>query len=273
MCMKLFELLSLKLPELDHESCKIHLAVWNGEDNPLDVFLAGDFEEWQRWQSRRNFERKYIISLIQLPGIDRWLFAGCYRNLDCTFQEKEQYNYYSTEEITETKSLSGRLITQFKRSGRQSYLLAENWSAEIIVSELLPQKMVIKEFSGYQYSLIDKEKLDIVISQQVESWKSALSAVSGIYLITDKFSGKLYVGSATGEQGIWQRWTAYAETGHGGNIELKKLLAEKGYDYAKNFQYSVLEIADNHADTNSIIAREQYWKDVLCSREHGYNAN
>ncbi|WP_345552549.1 hypothetical protein [Microbulbifer aestuariivivens] len=83
--MKLFELLSLKFPELGHENCKIHLAVWNGEHNPIDVFLAGNFEEWQRWQSKRNFERKYIISLIQLPGIDRWLFAGCYRSLGCRY--------------------------------------------------------------------------------------------------------------------------------------------------------------------------------------------
>jgi hypothetical protein len=271
--MKLFELLALKLPDLKHENCKIHLAVWNGEDKPVDVFLAGHFEEWQRWQSKRNFERKYIVSLIQLPGVDRWLFAGCYRSLGSKYLEKQKYNYYSTEEVAETSPISGRLIVQFKRTGRQSYLLAENWAQDMMVAELLPRRMVVREFSGFHQSLISKEKLDIVVAQQVASWKSALSSVSGVYLITDTLSGKLYVGSATGEQGLWQRWADYAETGHGGNIELIKLLAEKGHDYAKNFQYAVLEIADNHADRNAVIAREHYWKDVLCSKRHGLNAN
>ncbi|KJF81564.1 GIY-YIG nuclease family protein [Photobacterium angustum] len=271
--MKLFETISLKFPEINDVNCKIHLAVWNGKDNPLDIFLAGNFEEWQRWQSKRNFEREFIVSLIQLSGTDRWLFAGCYRSSSCKYLDKEQYNYYSTEEVEETMDLSGRLIVNFKRSGRQSYLLAENWAENISVSEIRPKKMVVNEFSGYQHALVSKEHLDIIVAQQVESWKFALASVSGIYLITDRFTGKLYVGSATGEGGIWQRWSEYAANGHGGNTELIALLGKKGSDYSNNFQYSVLEIADNHADKNSIIAREQYWKAVLCSKEHGYNGN
>ena len=132
---------------------------------------------------------------------------------------------------------------------------------------------MVNEFSGYQHSLISKEHLDIIVSQQVDSWKSALSSVSGVYLITDRSNGNLYVGSATGEGGIWQRWTEYSINGHGGNKELVELLRKKGSEYSNNFQYSVLEISDNHADKNSIIAREQYWKQVLCSKTHGYNAN
>ncbi|WP_417347435.1 GIY-YIG nuclease family protein [Ferrimonas sp.] len=271
--MKLFELLSLKKPEITEANSKVHLAVWNGEENPIDVYLAGDFEEWQRWQSRRNFEREYIVSLIQLPGTNRWLFAGCYNSLGCSYLEKHEYNYYSTEEVQQVNCLSGRLIIDFKRSGRQSYLLAENWSDAMLVSELLPKKMVVEEFSGYHNSLISKEKLDIIVNQQVESWKSALSSVSGVYLITDRASGKLYVGSATGECGLWQRWADYSETGHGGNLELKNLLKVNGKDYSSNFQYSVLEIADTYTDRDSILEREKYWKDVLCSKSFGYNAN
>lgn len=271
--MELFEIISLSFPEVDDTNCKLHLAVCNDEDNPLDIFLNGEFEEWQRWQSKRNFEREFIVSLIQMPGNDRWLFAGCYRSLSCQYLEREQYNYYSTEELADTKCLSGRLIVQFQRSGRQSYLLAENWSKNILVSELLAKRIAVQEFRGYQHCLISKDKLDIIISQQIESWKSALSSVSGVYLITDKLTGKLYVGSATGENVIWQRWSDYSVTGHGGNKELIELLNEKGFEYASNFQYSILEIADSHADTNLIIAREQYWKEVLCSRTHGYNSN
>ena len=111
------------------------------------------------------------------------------------------------------------------------------------------------------------------MSQCIASWKGALSNVSGVYLITDTKIGKLYVGSATGEGGIWQRWSEYAGNGHGSNRELIALLSEKGNEYSDYFQYSVLEIADTHASANDILTRESYWKDVLCSREHGYNAN
>ena len=32
---------------------------------------------------------------------------------------------------------------------------------------------------------------------------------------------------------LLQRWSNYVENGHGGNIELKKLVEEKGFDYVK----------------------------------------
>ena len=60
------------------------------------------------------------------------------------------------------------------------------------------------------------------------SWQAALSSISGVYLILDTKTGKTYVGSAYGEGGIWQRWSCYAETGHGRNVELIALLQSKG---------------------------------------------
>lgn len=56
---------------------KLHLATPDGTDEPLDVFFAGDFEAWQSRQSKKNFEGDFIGSLIKLPGLDRWFFAGC----------------------------------------------------------------------------------------------------------------------------------------------------------------------------------------------------
>ena len=270
--MLLFDLLRINYPSVKEEDCKIHLAVWNGFEDPLDVFLAGDFEEWQSWQSRRNFERKFIISLLQLPGIDKWLFAGGFISEGSTYIEEEKYYRYKTYEVTQFEEFTGRLVVKFSRSGRQSYLNAENWSSSIIVSELKPEKIVIEEFSGYNKVRLSKKRLEIIVSQCVESWKAALSNVSGVYLITDTKTGKLYVGSATGEGGIWQRWCAYAENGHGGNHDLIAILSEKGKEYSENFQYSLQEIADTHTSATDVLARESYWKDILCSREHGYNA-
>ena len=269
----LFDLLKIGIPSIREEDCKIHLAVWNGYENPIDVFLSGDFEEWQTWQSKQNFGRKYIISLLQLPGVNKWLFAGGFVSDGSVYIEKEKYYQYKTSELNEFQEFAGRLVVEFFRSGRQSYLNAENWSDGMSISEIKPEKLIIEEFTGYNKVKLSKRRLEIVVSQCISSWKGALSNVSGVYLITDTKTGKLYVGSATGEGGIWQRWSEYADNGHGGNRELVALLSEKGKEYSDNFQYSVLEIADTHASLNDVLTRESYWKDILCSREHGLNKN
>ena len=59
--MKLFDILKLELPALKPEECKLHLAVTNNAgENPLDVFLAGEFPDWQSWQKHKSFERRYV---------------------------------------------------------------------------------------------------------------------------------------------------------------------------------------------------------------------
>jgi len=78
---------------------------------------------------------------------------------------------------------------------------------------------------------------------------------------------------ATGSEGIWQRCSDYSANGHGGNKELSDLLKTEGSDYSHHFQYSILEIADTHASDQDILTRESYWKQVLRTREFGYNAN
>jgi len=95
----------------------------------------------------------------------------------------------------------------------------------------------------------------------------------GTDLITDLLTGKLYVGSATGNGGIWQRWLEYSKNGHGGNKEIKRLLKQSGLKRATHFSYSILEIADTHTSNEQILERESHWKDVLLTREYGLNAN
>jgi hypothetical protein len=50
-------------------------------------------------------------------------------------------------------------------------------------------------------------------------------------------------------------------------------LKNEGDSYKDNFQYSVLEIADTYSNEEYIRQRESYWKNVLRTREHGYNSN
>ena len=115
--------------------------------------------------------------------------------------------------------------------------------------------MEIADFPGFVWVSVTKRELDLVVTQNVASWESALASVSGVYLITDAATGKFYVGSATGEGGIWARWASYSATGHGGNKELRALLKGEGTDYAANFRFSVLETADTHTTPDEIVQR------------------
>ena len=95
-----------------------------------------------------------------------------------------------------------------------------------------------------------------------------------MYLITDKKTGKLYVGSATGEEMLLQRWSQYAADGHGGNKKLEELVKDEGIGYVENnFQYSILENYNGRVDDDIVRKRERWWKEVLQSRDYGYNAN
>lgn len=273
--MQVFDLIKLLYKEFEPSKTKIHLATWNGKESPLDVYLAGEFDEWQKRQTRRNFERDFVISLVGLPTPNKWLFTGLFKSSGASWNEEKKRYYYSLEQIQSCNELNGRLVADFSRPGRQSYLLSENWGAQILLDEILPERLRIKAFPGYKAIDLSKQEIDIIVKQCIESWYTALSNVSGVYLISDTKSGKLYVGKASGEGGIWQRWINYSENGYGGNIELKKLLESEGPDRASFFRFSVLEIADIHDSNEAILLRESHWKSVLLSSviHGGLNAN
>ncbi|MDZ7686955.1 MAG: GIY-YIG nuclease family protein [Gammaproteobacteria bacterium] len=266
------DILGLLSPHVDPNDLKIHLATWNGSEDPLDVYLAHEFDEWQRWQTRKNFERSWVISLISLPAKDTWLFSGLYRSCGCVWNDECGLYYYDLRPDDDCEELRGRLIVNFTRSGRQAYLNGQRWMKDLHMSEILPKPLTIGEFPGFKAVNLTKSELDIIVHESAESWRTALMNVAGVYLISDLNSGKLYVGSASGEGGIWERWQAYSETGHGGNVELRQLLLEKGAGYARHFRFSVLEIADTHASRDDVLTRESHWKDVLQTRGFGLNA-
>ena len=129
--MDLFQVIGLLDSDVVPDKCKIHLAGWNGSDDPLDVYLAGEFDEWQSWQTKRNFERPFVVSLISISRDTQWLFVGVYDSDGCEWIEEHGMNRYCLNKRTSASELEGRLIVRFERTGRQSYLLGENWSEQL----------------------------------------------------------------------------------------------------------------------------------------------
>jgi len=270
--MKLFDLLNIQ-GAIRASTCKIHLACYTGIEDPLDVFRAGNFKTWQEVQNQKNFEREYILGLIQMPQKAQWLYAGVFLSRGCVPNPERRGFLYSTLEESKYSEFIGRLTVSFERPGRQPYLLAENWSDTITVSEITKNKLSIPEFSGYKSLSITKSLLDIIIKDAMPSWRAALSSVSGVYLISDVQTGKLYVGSAYGDGGFWARWSDYSISGHGGNVGLLELLGREGLAYTQNFRFSILEVCDSSASKDDVISREVHWKVVLASHKFGYNQN
>jgi len=254
---------------------KLHFAIGEkSNDEALKEFIKGDFKEWQEWQSRKNFSRKYVLSLIYLNS-NEWLFGGVYRVKECKLKKgKKVYPYkYSTKLTDKGSKWIGRLIIDYEKNFRMPYTYCEKYIDDLEILELKRTKYGIMKFPGYENVNINFEDLKLIIETNNRNWKSALSNVQGVYLITDYDNGKLYVGSAYGENNLWQRWSEYVKTGHGNNEELKKLMKNKNDDYFKNFTFSILEIFKNTENVDEIIKRESYWKRILASREFGYNSN
>ena len=264
-----------ELTEEEIKDTKVHFATGDGNnEEALIEFLKGGFKDWQEWQGLKNFPRKYILSLIHLNPAE-WLFGGIYEVLGCEQKEDGKgSNYkYSTRLTNKGEEWMGRLIIKYKKKFRISYAFCEKYISDFEILELRRNRYEIMEFPGYENVNVDFEDLKLIIESNNRNWKSALSNVQGVYLITDQSNGKLYVGSAYGEDNFWQRWSEYIKTGHGYNKELKELKEDKDEDYYKNFTFSILEIFKNTADPDEIIKRESYWKKVLVSREFGYNNN
>jgi len=252
---------------------KLHLAI--GEEDKKEPLYKlskgiGYFKSWQEWQNKKNFERDYILSFIYYSR-DEWIFGGIYKKEDVK-KVKNHYEY-KTKLLDFHKDLIGRLIIHFRRPGRQSYLYLERWVDRLEVREILREPYAVDPFPGYENILLDFHLLRTIIDKEESSWKTALSSVKGVYIITDNSNGKIYVGAAYGEDSFWSRWALYAKNGHGGNKKLKKIIDEKGLEYASNFQFSILEVRSKITDDEEIIKREAHWKNILKSRELGYNEN
>jgi len=270
--LKLVDLIRLFEIDLGNDF-KIHCAT-GSNPTPLEAFVEGSFQQWQEYQNKQNFQCEKILSLISL-GPNKWMFAGVYEV--CGVQRKKRgekvWFEYSTRLLPGLDSLVGRAIVHFEKKFRASYLKGPSYAQKLFLTELREEKLSVGEFPGYNQTLLSYHLLKTVIRKQPPSWKAALENVSGVYLVMDNQNGKTYVGSAYGGEGLWQRWTAYAKNGHGGNRELRDVLSAKGAAYKQHFQFAILEVFDLNAGKDYALKRENHWKTVLRSREFGYNGN
>ena len=182
---------------------------------------------------------------------------------------------YDADERKEYEQYFGRVVVGYHNDGRNLSRKYETVMDELEVVEILNEQYTGDEFPGYENVRLSYPVLKNIVDRQLPGWVNALKNQKAVYLITDTKTGKLYVGSATSQTGmLLQRWSSYVADGHGGNVELRELVKQQGFDYVKeNFQYSILENYNARMDDGYILKRESWWKETLRTREFGYNKN
>ena len=168
---------------------------------------------------------------------------------------------------------AGRMI--FYRETGFSFYNSAATGKDFIVDEIWGKgaNRSVAPFVTYDEVELSFDDLQETINGHYPDYYKALSCVKGIYMIIDGNTGKLYVGSAYGSDGIWGRWNSYATTFHGGNEELVRLYEEHGEGYFHKFKYLILQVLPMKMADREVIDRENAFKKRFLTREFGLNNN
>lgn len=262
----------------------IKIARHGNKELPVLETFQEDINRWEAYQSFQDNKKfsnaKHVAAFAPARGtsaifLGLWDIEGEVENSKLNefhFNLLEKYSFpkswkesatwYELRRNAMFDDLSERLIIEW---GKSTLSWVQKKDKNVIE---LKSMNSIGDFISYdqvQLSYYDLSKLMNDLSDNAV-WETMLSVVNGIYLITDLSSGKLYVGAAYGEKGIYGRWEVYAQNGHGGNEELKNL-------DPNNFEFSILETAPSTMSAEDVIHRENRWKVRLRTREFGLNSN
>jgi hypothetical protein len=265
----------LKLDDLSNVKVRLLLYAGRGEDGKRRQNFIEHFQddkeklmEGHLWNYKYKSYRQgdTVVGLAEIEK-NHWLLFDVSRiTKDLDIRNGVGYEYESLQE--EYGKYFGRVVVRYHNTSQNLIRKADSIMKDLVIEKVLSDVFDDDVFPGYEN--VNLSWIEMKRNVEKDSWKTALQNQKGIYLIADTKTGKLYVGSAYGKDMLLNRWRSYIKTGHGGNVELKKL----DFDYIKkNFRYSILDIYKSTVDDNIIISREGWWKETLLSRVFGYNKN
>lgn len=254
--------------------------IYSFDENP-DRLL--EHISWKRHSgakaSFRIIDTPFCLQFIRLDHdkkFDQWLFVGAFEKRGVVDFE-DGHQTYDLEPMERFSNLAERLVIDYKKKQGPKQVKIEIAAIEgIRVVSILEKKYVqtSRPFEGYHKVSLPFTELEKIINGNVDNWRILLENVNCVYSILDKSNGKMYIGSTYNRNGTWSRWSEYVKThGHGGDQELKKLIDQQP-DYARNFEFSIVEVFLNKDDASPYIQeRERYWKNIFKTEEFGYNRN
>ncbi len=273
MTILLNDILNLK----DLENTKIRFIPKNRYEDPLDLFQRDPktLLNWQFWNygitnsGRKIRQFKVGQTAIGFAKIEehKWLLF----DISKITKELDVFGGvgYEYEQMNEFEKYFGRVVIEYKNKATQMNKMANTVIRDCKVLQILEDIYDDDFFPGYENVNKTWKELQNILKKV--AWKTALENQKGVYLITDKSNGKMYVGSATGDDMIYGRWSTYIKNGHGWNAELRTLEFSHIKD---NFYYSILDIYKSTTLDEIILKRESWWKETLQSKAPlGYNKN
>lgn len=267
----------LRFSDDELANVKIKFNQHNGYDDPMDLYRSNPEiinTQWLFWNEKRRYfyEGQIAVCFLKL-SYDMWLLTTIKR-VTKDFGISGGVSFEG-KEIEKYKPFFGRVIVQYHKTSMAQGRYFSELQDELVVNQILPDVYDGEDFPGYDKVRLSYAQLEVIIRCGKKDWIAALSNQKAVYLITDKNTGKLYVGSATSDSGmLLQRWSNYVANGHGGNKELFELVEREGFDYVKkHFQYAILENYNAKVEDRIILIRESWWKETLQTRVWGYNSN
>lgn len=280
--LSLNSILNLTESEIENSRIELNMTEGSGGIAYIDKWLSLEQEEkdsgitecsyWGWYGNKKNFNiGQTVFSFVKISS-DEWLFISAAEIVDVPAGSRAEVKI-----IERYVPLFGRLVIRYKKGNtyaRYVFRLA-NIMENCTVKEILPCQYNGEQFEGYDRVHLPYRKLcDIFNGKIMPTYFEALKKVTGIYCLTDTKTGKLYIGSATGEEGVAQRWGNYLDSKHGGNKKLIALYNEKGHEYFEEyFTYTLIEYFGLSYDPAKILEREQYWKKCFDTIKNGYNDN
>jgi hypothetical protein len=256
------------------------------QDDRYDVmrlYRSGQLDIYQAIQARPIFgDAQTLVTFVGQPGTHA-LFVGVYEvkavEGPATYDLPEDFLYpdmltagcyrYKLTHDSRFSDLEGRLVIDWGL-GTRSWV--QHFKSRSVV-EVLPAGYV-RAFPGFLDVVLTYDELVKVIKNPTShrDWHRMLKSVAGVYLILDLRTGLQYVGSAYGTGGILGRWESYANSGHGGNLQLRELLKVRP-EAQRDFQFAVLQTLPTSLTAREVISYEVLHKQKLGTRAHGLNSN
>lgn len=220
-----------------------------------------DFINYERYQSKPIFHKcDYIMTFIAIDGKTA-IFNKFYKVISYTYDKETDHFYYDYEVISEFEPYHRKMVIDWSGVGIRTWHQWVNNGSEKQIISFKPEQ---KKFPGIYNVILTFSEMNEMINNEItyETWHTVLKNTKAIYLISDLVTGKQYVGSAYGEDGIYGRWLSYSLTKHGGNKGIIKYL-NKNKDAYLNFQFSILQTLSYSVPTHEVIEVENLWKQKL----------
>jgi len=243
-----------------------------GRPTPYDLWRANDgrLETYQQIQRRKRFAVGDLLATFVVTPNSDTLFVGLYSvdgvgsvppgvtdptqsDLDVTGM-----NFYDIHRDQRLADYAGHLTVDWGKGFLAWVQYADRHEKAVLE---IRKEITEPPFPGFSEFICDVDKDKIAAIPL--TWQAVLRSVRGVYLLVCKETGKQYVGSAKSEGGLWQRLLDYAQTGDGGNVELRR----RG---PRPYQFTVLEVVNSDF---GIEKTEEAWKRKLLTREFGLNEN